>query len=232
MNPSASFFFVNELYLSCLVVFKCVLCSSFCIVRIEIPCVNEIYHILIFTINLGHSTIQNGIISRVDFICLFFVSGFSVDALYSHHAKPLRRFRHLRFALGDYRNDRTIRRHFRINLLISRAIDISQRAFTIGIIFASSKSILRLNLKRNVLSVFGNFVKLPSDSTIFVLCIFRKSVDIHIKMIRVDYINNRSVLTSSNSVDMFSPLNKDFFHLAVIVLSLHIDIMLNIGSDP
>ena len=30
---------------------------------------------------------------------------------------------------------------------------------------------------------------------------------------------------------MFSPLNKDFFHLAVIVLSLHVDIMLNIGSD-
>ena len=97
MNPSAIFFFVNELYLSCLVLFKSVLCSSVCIVCTEIPCVNEIYHILIFTINLGHSTIQDCIISSVDLICLFFVSGFSIDALYSHHAKPLRRFRHLRF---------------------------------------------------------------------------------------------------------------------------------------
>ena len=96
MNPSASFFFVNELYLSCLVLFKCVLCSSVCIVRIEIPCVNEIYHILIFTINLGHSAIQNGIISSVDFICLFFVSGFLIDALYRHNCHDFRRFRHLR----------------------------------------------------------------------------------------------------------------------------------------
>ena len=96
MSPFAGFFFVNEFYFSCLILGKFVLCSSACIVCAEIPCVNEIYPILIFTINLGHSTIQDCIISGVDLICLFFMSGFSVDALYSHHAKPLRRFRHLR----------------------------------------------------------------------------------------------------------------------------------------
>ena len=105
MSPSAIFFFVNELYLSCLVLFKSVLCSSVCIVCTEIPCVNEIYHILIFTINLGHSTIQDCIISSVDLICLFFVSGFSIDALYSHHAKPFRSGRCLRLGLAlDFDN--------------------------------------------------------------------------------------------------------------------------------
>ena len=61
MNPSAIFFFVNEFYFSCLILCKFVLCSSVGIVCAQIPRVEKIYHILICSVNLDHSTVQDSI---------------------------------------------------------------------------------------------------------------------------------------------------------------------------